>query len=314
MQLDDGREFGGVFVHICVEGVPGSWDYYFGLLVVFESLRIFLFALKPCLLIGLCDDFVSSTSFRYRYQTGDRLQVHISDADAKRYEVPQQLLPREGVDHLETEEGAPCGLRKALGLRPPMPKSGSLTNSKYQLEFKYESEPFGFAIVRRSNGEVLFNTSATDAPNPFNNLVFKDQYLEISSHLPYKSAMYGLGESSRPDGLRLAHGRQYTMWATDIGSWNIDIDLYGTYPFLMDMRDGGLAHGVALMNSNGMDIYYGDDFITFKAIGGIFDFYFFAGSTPLKVVDQYTQLVGRPASMPYWVLGTTSSPPYLTIL
>lgn len=227
--------------------------------------------------------------------------------------MPQQLLPREGVDHLETEEGAPCGLRKALGLRPPVPKSGSLTNSKYQLEFKYESEPFGFAIVRRSNGEILFNTSATDAPNPFNNLVFKDQYLEISSHLPYKSAMYGLGESSRPDGLRLAHGRQYTMWATDIGSWNIDIDLYGTYPFLMDMRDGGLAHGVALMNSNGMDIYYGDDFITFKAIGGIFDFYFFAGSTPLKVVDQYTQLVGRPASMPYWVLGTTSSSPYLTI-
>jgi alpha-glucosidase (family GH31 glycosyl hydrolase) len=134
-------------------------------------------------------------------------------------------------------------------------------------------------------------------------MVFKDQYLEISSQLPYKSALYGLGESTRPDGLRLAHGRQYTLWATDIGSWNIDIDLYGVYPFVMDVRDGGLSHGVALMNSNGMDVDYGDDSITFKVIGGVFDFYFFAGPRPLDIVDQYTQLVGRPASMPYWVLG-----------
>ena len=95
--------------------------------------------------------------------------------------------------------------------------------------------------------------------------------------------------------------------ATDIGSWNIDIDLYGTYPFVMDVRDGGAAHGVALMNSNGMDVDYNDDSITFKVIGGIFDFYFFAGPKPLDVVDQYTQLVGRPASMPYWVLGMSRS-------
>jgi hypothetical protein len=57
--------------------------------------------------------------------------------------------------------------------------------------------------------------------------------------------------------------------ATDIGSWNIDIDLYGTFPFVMDVRDGGVTHGFALMNSNGMDVDYGDESIMFKIIGGI---------------------------------------------
>ncbi|KAG0568362.1 hypothetical protein KC19_6G014200 [Ceratodon purpureus] len=230
-----------------------------------------------------------------RYQSGERLQVHISDAEFERYEVPQMLLPREGMETLETSPSA-----RKLG--PIGKKLGSMA-STHPLEFRYIAEPFGFAVVRRANGEVLFNTSSPCNGKAFNNMVFKDQYLEISSQLPHKSALYGLGESSRPDGLRLAHGRQYTLWATDIGSFNTDIDLYGTYPFVMDVRDGGVTHGVALVNSNGMDVDYEDESITFKINGGIFDFYFFAGPSPLKVVDQYTQLVGRPASMPYWVLG-----------
>ena len=234
--------------------------------------------------------------------------MHITDAESERYEVPQMLIPREEVEGLEVA----TNLRK-LG---PVEKKGSLA-STHPLEFRYIAEPFGFAVIRRSNGEVLFNTSSpTNAGKGkgFNNMVFKDQYLEISSQLPYKSALYGLGESSRPDGLRLAHNRQYTIWATDIGSWNIDIDLYGSFPFVMDVRDGGLAHGFALMNSNGMDVDYGDESITFKIIGGIYDFYFFAGPRPLDIVDQYTQLVGRPTSVPYWVLGTSHFPSVLVLL
>lgn len=156
---------------------------------------------------------------------------------------------------------------------------------------------------RKSNGQILFDSRA-------GGLVFKDQYLEISTKLPQNAALYGLGENTQPQGIKLRPNEPYTLYTTDMSAINLNADLYGSHPVYMDLRnvDGeASAHAVLLLNSNGMDVFYKGDSLTYKVIGGVFDFYFFSGPSPLAVVDQYTAFVGRPAAMPYWAFGQSLS-------
>ncbi|XP_074575076.1 alpha-xylosidase 1 [Curcuma longa] len=221
-----------------------------------------------------------------KHESHDRLRVHITDADQQRWEVPYDLLPRE----------APPPLRSK-------PSTVPFTAGEYagdQLLFAFTADPFSFAVRRKSTGRTLFDSSAGA-------LVFKDQYLEVSTRLPADAALYGLGENTQPGGIRLRPGDPYTIYTTDISAINLNTDLYGAHPMYMDLRKeggrGAEAHAVLLLNSNAMDVFYRGSSLTYKVIGGVLDFYFFAGPTPLAIVDQYTALVGRPAPMPYWALG-----------
>ena len=45
------------------------------------------------------------------------------------------------------------------------------------------------------------------------------------------------------------------------------------------------------------------DRLSWRAVGGAIDLFVLAGPTPLDVMDQLTQVVGRPAMMPPWALG-----------
>ncbi|KAM4072195.1 hypothetical protein ACB094_11G119200 [Castanea mollissima] len=231
-----------------------------------------------------------------KHETHDRLRVHITDAEKQRWEVPYNLLPRE----------QPPALKQTIGRSRKSPITVSETEySGSELIFSYTADPFGFAVKRKSNGQTLFNSSS-DESDPFGSLVFKDQYLEVSTKLPNDASLYGLGENTQPHGIKLYPNDPYTLYTTDISAINVNTDLYGSHPVYMDLRnvDGKpYAHSVLLLNSNGMDVFYRGTSLTYKVIGGVFDFYFFAGPTPLGVIDQYTSFVGRPAPMPYWSLG-----------
>ncbi|KAJ6833713.1 alpha-xylosidase 1-like [Iris pallida] len=229
-----------------------------------------------------------------KHETRNRLRIQITDAEKARWEVPYNLLKREAAPALQSSTKTAAG--------------SSFTASEYsgdELVFSYVSDPFGFAVRRRSNGATLFNSSA-EAADPYGDMVFKDQYLEVSTRLPEGASLYGLGENTQPGGIRLRPNDPYTLYTTDASAINLNTDLYGSHPIYMDLRnDNGaaFAHGVLLLNSNGMDVVYRGSSLTYKVIGGVLDFYFFSGPEPLDVVDQYTSLVGRPAPMPYWALG-----------
>ena len=82
----------------------------------------------------------------------------------------------------------------------------------------------------------------------------------------------------------------------------MDQNIYGTHPFHLEMRNG-VAHGMFLRNSNGMDVGVFDQFLTYRTTGGILDFYVFIGPGPEQVIRQYHAVIGTTYMPPYWALG-----------
>ncbi|KAE8392352.1 putative alpha/beta-glucosidase agdC [Aspergillus alliaceus] len=206
------------------------------------------------------------------YQTDERLHVMIHDAEECVYQVPEKVLPRvDGGD-------------------------GSRKDS--QLKFEYKEEPFSFAVKR--DGEVLFDSSAS-------NLIFQSQYLKLRTWLPENPNLYGLGEHS--DSLRLSTTNYTrTFWNRDSYGIPENSNLYGTHPVYYDHRGESGTHGVFLLNSNGMDVFIdktkdGKQYLEYNSLGGVFDFYFFTGSNPKEASIEYSKIVGLPAMQSYWTFG-----------
>ncbi|KAK6133844.1 hypothetical protein DH2020_032394 [Rehmannia glutinosa] len=217
-----------------------------------------------------------------KHETDNRLRVHITDAEKQRWEVPYNLLPRQN----------PPSIKQTITKSRKDAINKPTTSSEYagkELIFAYTPDPFTFSVKRKSDGQILFD-STSDESDGYSDLVFKDQYLELSTKLPKSASLYGLGENTQPHGIKLYPNEPYTLYTTDISAINLNADLYGSHPVYMDLRhvDGkAYAHAVLLLNSNGMDVFYRGDSLTYKVIGGVFDFYFFSGPSPLDVVDQW---------------------------
>ncbi|XP_077986810.1 lysosomal alpha-glucosidase-like [Glandiceps talaboti] len=198
------------------------------------------------------------------FETDTRLHFKIFDPKSARFEVP-----------IET------------------PKfTNKSTSPTYDVEF--QKTPFSFRVKRNLTQGVLFDTSA-------GTFIFSDQFIQLSTLLP-SIYLYGLGEHLSPLLLDLNWQIQ-TLWTKD-GGPKEHTNLYGSHPFYMVMEGDGNAHGVLLLNSNAMDVVLQPTpALTYRTIGGILDFYIFLGPSPTEVIQQYTEVIGRPFMPPYWSLG-----------
>ena len=92
----------------------------------------------------------------------------------------------------------------------------------------------------------------------------------------------------------------------------IGTNLYGDYLVYFEHRTTG-TYGVFRLHSNGMDIKItnsgpGSTALEYDVIGGILDFYFFAGSEvdPGEMARQYAEVASLPAEVPYRSFGFIS--------
>ncbi|XP_029334199.1 maltase-glucoamylase, intestinal isoform X3 [Mus caroli] len=203
------------------------------------------------------------------YQTSNRFHFKLTDQTKKRYEVPHE--------HVQ-------------------PFSGNAPSS---LNYKVEvsKEPFSIKVTRKSNNRVLFDSSIGP-------LLFSDQFLQFSTHLP-SANVYGLGEHVHQQYRHDMNWKTWPMFSRDTTPNEDGTNLYGVQTFFLCLEDNsGLSFGVFLMNSNAMEVtLQPTPAITYRITGGILDFYVFLGDTPEQVVQEYLELIGRPALPSYWTLG-----------
>uniref|UniRef100_A0A673NLV4 Maltase n=1 Tax=Sinocyclocheilus rhinocerous TaxID=307959 RepID=A0A673NLV4_9TELE len=211
---------------------------------------------------------ISKLRVEITYLSGKSLRWKIFDPSNARYEVP---VPLDLPAMPETEEN----------------------NRLYRVQIN--NKPFGIQVIRKDTEEIIWDSAVPG-------LTFSDQLLEISTLLP-SNYVYGFGETEHPIYKHDLNYHKYGLFTKDQPP-GYKLNSYGVHPFYMGLEKSKYAHGVLLLNSNAMDVtFLPTPALTYRTVGGILDFYMVMGPTPEAVVQQYTEMIGRPVLPAYWSLG-----------
>jgi len=213
----------------------------------------------------------STLNLTVSYQAKERLNVRVQPLNLTSdvFILPDEIVPRPSVD-----------------------EAFSIGDS--DLLFEYESDNFGFAIVRKSTGEALFDTRG----NP---LVFENQFVQFNTSLPRGHVISGLGDVA--DSYEIPPGTVRTLKTTDHQT-PVGKDMYGNYPVYYDQRyTTNTTHAVWWRTSAISEAVIGEESLTWRALSGILDLYFFGGPTPMDAIKQYVSAIGLPTFQQYWTLG-----------
>ncbi|KAI1074897.1 glycoside hydrolase family 31 protein [Whalleya microplaca] len=243
---------------------------------------------------------IEALSLVVEYQTADRLHVeilprYVGQDNYTWFILPEELIPKPQVE----DKNDDCA-------------------SRSDLAFTWSNEPtFSFQVTRKSTGDVLFTSAGFQ-------LVYEDQFIEFGSSLPENYNLYGLGEVIH--GFRLGNNLTRTFFAADVGDV-IDANIYGNHPIYLDSRyfeidenTGNMTyapnatnksakyksytHGVFQRNAHIQEVLLRESNITWRALGGDIDLYFYQGPTQDETTKSYQKsAVGLPAFQQYWTFG-----------
>lgn len=245
--------------------------------------------------------------FSVEYQSDNRLAVHIEPANTSDVFILSPSLVNKPVLVNDT-----CG---------------NFESSDLLFRHSAVNESFWFEIIRLSTVDTLFSTKE----NP---LVFSNQFIQFNTTLPEGHVITGLGEAIH--GFTNPPGTVRTLFANDVGD-PIDGNIYGVHPFYVDHRYANMsetndhteylnmssyvginstyhrikrdetkksyAHGVWWRTAAPQEVVIEDRSLTWRALNGVIDLYFFQGPSPKDVIQQYVQEIGLPHFQPYWALG-----------
>ena len=233
---------------------------------------------KACNVYG---NDIGSLVLSVQYQSKNRLAIRV---------YPKYLAPKNQSLYILSEHLTPL----------PGVEHGSI-QANSDLKFTWSNDPsFQFQVARANSDEVLFDTYGTV-------IVFEDQFLELTTAMVPDYNIYGLAENIHS--FRLGNNFTQTFWnAYNLDNdEEIDVNGHSTHPMYLETRYGNgssLSHGVYARNAHGQDWLLRSESITYRTIGGSFDFYFMSGPTPKEVISQYqTGIVRTPVMQPYWAFG-----------
>ncbi len=194
-----------------------------------------------------------------------------------------------------------------------------LGNLDLEYEFLFNEDPFSLEVLRKTTKEVIFSTKE-------NNFFFADNYGEFTTELPTNN-LFGLGE--RTSTFKLKSGI-YTLYNKDLYGEIEDgkgqgKNRYGSHPMYLMREKSGKYHINYLRNSYPMDIILnfqdnysnkflkdvniiknsdGKNLITYKVVGGVFDFSIFLGDeNPENVTKKYHKFLDGYSLPPFWAMG-----------
>ncbi|THU98203.1 hypothetical protein K435DRAFT_965039 [Dendrothele bispora CBS 962.96] len=185
-----------------------------------------------------CNTFgkdIANLTIEVAYETESRLHVNIFDTANKQFIIPEDIISR------------------------PVPPETSVVNSS-DLVFNYDSKPFATSSLPSAPIPPFRPDDNGTAFDGFE-LVFEDEYLQLTSSLPLNTNIYGLGEYIASSGFRrdvANEGTIQTMWTRDVGDptdeniWGYR-DINNTREQVIKMREAGIPLEVMW---NDIDLYH----------------------------------------------------------